>query len=160
MPTNDNRTKYFLHDLGFAQTFNVSQSFWDAYPTVKTEATEEAEAVMYSEADGLTHYEGLKLAMPSRVSYIIHSEGTPPVNLGPMSDHETPPEGATHLLYAFPKVMTGAMERSMWKQWEEASAYAVSIGRSALNPNHFLLPAPKGGETCAKDTYLQTGELP
>ena len=156
---SDNRTKYFLHRLDMAQSFPVKQSFLDAYPIIKTEATEETDAVYYTEADNLTHFEALSLAMPQRIALIELTDGAP-INHGSIADNETIPEGVTHLLYAFPKVMDGLMELDMWQQWQAANDYVISQGGVALNPRHFLLTAPKGGGESQKDTFLKTGQLP
>ena len=143
-----------------AQSFPVKQSFLDSYPITKTEATEEAEAVLYTEADALTHFEALNLSMPQRIALIELTDGAP-INHGSLADNDgVIPEGVTHLLYGLPKVMDGLMELDMWMQWQAANTYVQSQGGEALNPKHFLLTAPKGGGVSQKDTFLETGELP
>ena len=143
-----------------ATQFPVKQSFLDAYPIIKTEATDEAEAVLYTEADGLTHFEALSLSMPQRIALIEMTDGAP-INHGSLSDNGgVIPEGVTHLLYALPDVMDGLMELDMWQQWQAANTYVQSQGGAPLNPKHFLLTAPKGGGASQKDTFLATGELP
>jgi len=103
MPSNDSRTHYLRNTIAGFTTLTVPQSFLDNRPLVKTEATEETEAVYYTAEDGLTFFEAMKLYRPNSVGFYNEAAGAPKDNmLGTLADYDTPediPEEATNVFY-------------------------------------------------------------
>ncbi len=105
MPSNDSRQNYLRNTITGFTTLPVPQSFLDNRPLVKTPADEDAgtEAVYYTEADGLTYFEAMKLYRPHSVGFYDESAGAPNDNmLGTLADYDTPediPEEATNVFY-------------------------------------------------------------
>ncbi len=141
--SNDSRQFYVrLSKAGF-QGLPVSQTFLDKRPLVKTPATEEADAVYYTAADGLTFEAAMRLYAPHTVALMQEGSGAP-INLGTLDANETLPEGMTHAFFGLHN----------WSPFEIAELVnqAEAIG---IPINNVLIPWG-----VAKDNYLTTGELP
>jgi hypothetical protein len=89
MPSSDTRQQYLRNTIAGFTTLTVPQSFLDNRPLVKTEATDEADAVYYTEADGLTFFDAMKLYRPSSVGFYDES-GDNPELLTTLDNVETP----------------------------------------------------------------------
>ena len=144
MPSSDSRTHYIrLTKAGF-ETLTVKQAFLDRRPLVKVEATEEDPAVYYSEADGLTFEQAMRLYAPESVALMQEAEGVTPVNLGTLEASETLPEDMTHAFFGLHNL--SAVEIA------ELVRQADQIGAPI---NSVLIPWG-----AAKNAYLQDGTLP
>jgi hypothetical protein len=113
MPSNDNRLYYNRVSRRGLQ-LPVKKAFLDARPIVKTPADEGAgtEAVYYSEADGLTLEQFLRLYAPHRAALFDESNGPPKDNrLGTLADHpDGLPEAMTHALIGPPAMRAEEVE--------------------------------------------------
>jgi hypothetical protein len=146
MPTNDERLYYIrLSKAGFSG-LPVQQEFLDARPLVKPEATEEEEAVYYTEADGLTFEQAMRLYKPHSVALMKEVDGEAPVNLGTLADHDELPEEMTHVFFALNGPKMGPFEIAALVRQADAVGQPI---------NHVLIPW--GAD---KTVYLQIGKLP
>jgi hypothetical protein len=101
MPSNDSRQHYLRNTIAGFTTLTVPQSFLDNRPLLKTEATETEEATYYTEADGLTFFEAMKLYRPHSVGFYDES-GDKPRLVTTLDQVDTPediPEDATNVFY-------------------------------------------------------------
>jgi hypothetical protein len=146
MPTNDERNYYIRNTKVGFQNLLVAQAFFDARPLVKTEATEEEEAVYYTEADGLTFEQAMRLYKPHSVALMKEVDGEAPVNLGTLADHDELPEEMTHVFFALNGPKMGPFEIAALVRQADAVGQPI---------NEVLIPWGTD-----KTAYLQTGALP
>ena len=135
MPSNDNR--FYLRIFPQVATTTVCpQALLDQFKLIKIPATDEAEAVYYTEADGLTIHEAATMAG-------IHFAFMDEPESGKPSQVETIEE-ANMILYALPPLLPTALEPIF--------AMARQLG---VDPNHTLLYA-----NASYEPWLTNGTLP
>jgi hypothetical protein len=131
MASNDSRTHYLRNTIAGFTTLTVPQSFLDNRPLIKTEGDEEKPPTFYTEADGLTFFEAMKLYRPHSVAFYNESAGAPKDNLlCTLADVDTPadiPEVATCVFYGLHD----------WQPEEQMDAY-LQIHKMGLNPRHYV----------------------
>ena len=101
MPSSDSRTHYLRNTIAGFTTLTVPQSFLDNRPLVKTEATEETEAVYYTVEDGLTFFQAMKLYRPHAVAFYEEYGDKPELvtTLDKVDTEDDIPQEATHVFY-------------------------------------------------------------
>ena len=135
MPSNDQR--FYLRIFPqVATTTTCPQALLDQFKLIKTPATEEADAVYYVEADGLTIHEAATMAgVPC--AFMAEPESGKPEQVQTM-------EEANMLLYVLPPLLPTALEPIF--------SMARQLG---VNPNKTLLYA-----NYSYEPWLATGQLP
>ena len=135
--TSHDQRHYPRLSVGAYTTIPCPQAVLDQFALVKTPADEESgtEAVLYSEADGLTIQQAIEAAGIPK-AYMIEGDAAP-VQTGDITE-------ATHVLLVLPPLLPTALE----------PFFALARGMGA-NLNQCLLYAESSYKT-----YLSTGQLP
>ena len=111
MPTNDSRLYYLrLTKAGFSN-IPVKQAFLDNRPLVKTPGDEETDPVHYTEADGLTLLDYMRLLAPHRVALYREEGGKAREHLGTLDRHpDALPDDMTHAVAGLPEMTPEEIE--------------------------------------------------
>ncbi len=143
--TNDERLYYIRLSKAAFVGLTALQQFLDVRKIVKSEATEDAEAVYYDESDALPYEAAMRSYRPHTVALMQEGSGAP-INLGSLADHDTLPDEMTHAFFALnsPKI-----------QPLEIAALVSQINAVGGDIREVLIPW--GAE---KDNYLNNGTLP